>query len=466
MLNKNHRGLSIFSSVLVASAAAFGALGCEASQSGGGPAGQPSGTPAFEVQDGGTTAPAPSPSPSPAASPLRAVGMSIVTHEGRPRQEPVSVGTGFVTIDNAAPGGRIVRREASGAEVVFERLATETLTNTSMARDPKSERIGGIASRMASPTVFLYDDAGHLRWSLPLSAGPEVTLGEAAVHGEEVIVTGRTDAVAEIGCPQAAKGQFIAWFASGTCRQLTNVITPAAPTVAYESTLVARDLAVAPDGSVAIGGWFKYSLEASGRALPAAGEAGSSFVAVFEPSGELRWVKVTSTASGDDVWSVAFDADGAALIIAGGQKSEGPLGLGEGARSSGAGRSFAVALGARDGGAKWARRFGNGSGAEIRTVDGQGRAIVVVTACDDVAADTERLTSGPAAPSSDTCVGAVDVKTGSRLFMKRIGPGVESTVATADDAGFWLTAEYSGRPDVGFGPLLEGKAFFARYEYR
>lgn len=462
MLTKTTSHFSILSAFLLVCAGATAAAGCTTeTQVVNGSAPAAAGDPALGAPTGnGADGQA-----GEENGPLRAVPVSLVTHEGSARQHTVSVGTGFVGELWSASASRLVRRETTGEEIPFEAFWGDgaKFGVRSLARDPTSQRVGGILDQ--GQTVFLYDDAGKLRWFVNLDLPLGVILGDAAVHGEEVIVTGRADATYDIGCPQAAKGQFIAWFAKGECRQISNVITPHTK-VDSVSTLYGHTLAVAPDGTVALGGWFKSSLLADGRTHQAVSYFGNAFIAVVEPSGALRWLQTTAAGAGDDIWTAAFDPSGTTVMVAGGQKTVGYIGLGVGATAVGSGRAFVVALDTQSGDAKWARRFESGSSAHIESVDNRGRALVTIGQCEDTEPDTERVSTGPDRAWGDACFGAIDAKNGNRLFMKRVGSGLRDSWISADDAGFWLTAGFDGRPDIGFGPMVTGQAFFARYEYR
>lgn len=397
------------------------------------------------------------------SGPLRAVPVSIVTHEGNARRPMVSVGTGFASVAYGSTTSRLVTRDAAGSDTEFAPFwTTDKVLVENLDRDPRSARIGG---RTWGGEVFLYDDGGKLLWVANLDVKGGVIVAAAAVHGEEVIVTGVTDTTSDLGCPQPAQGQFVAWFAKGACRQLSNVIVPHTRKDGEDGNLLGFNLAVAPDGTVAISGTFKQSLQADGRTHQAVSYFSNSFIAVVEATGKLRWLKTTATYAGDYASSVAFDPTGAMVMLSGGQDTVGYIGLDTGAMTVGSGRAFVVALDTQSGTPAWARRFESEGRATIESVDPRGRVLVTVGSCQDAETGTEIVPAGPA-PTGGACIGALDATTGVRRFMKRLGPGLKDPVIAADDAGFWLSADFTGRPDVGFGPMVTGQAFFARYEYR
>ncbi|MBX3223139.1 MAG: hypothetical protein KF795_21685, partial [Labilithrix sp.] len=66
-------------------------------------------------------------------------------------------------------------------------------------------------------------------------------------------------------------------------------------------------LALAPDGSIAIGGSFDGSFAFAGEPFNAVSTSTDAFVAVFESDGSPRFARV-STATARGVYSLAFDA--------------------------------------------------------------------------------------------------------------------------------------------------------------
>ncbi|MBX3224389.1 MAG: hypothetical protein KF795_27990 [Labilithrix sp.] len=366
---------------------------------------------------------------------------------------------------------RHFRLDASGNELSASPMPTGRAIVTAFSADPTA----GTAASVHPTAIVFYDASGAVGWKHEVSSQD---VSGVAVRGQEVIVVGTADKPSWLsGCK--TKGVFIAWLGEDSCVRVVNDVLGTASRArgeARDSTdLWVSSLALAPDGSIAIGGSFEGSFALAGEQFNAVGTSTDVFVAVFESDGSPRFARV-STATAREVRSLAFDASGSTLFAGGlldDGKSKGPTFYGaSGARgvsgASDGGSAFVTAFDAVTGDQRWFVTPGGPSsegGATVWDVDAKGNILVTIPACTNSERDTEVL-EGEADDSDATCVGAYDGATGAKVFLKRMGPGLGAVSLAPDATGFWMAAPFVGRPDFGTGMLLGGDAALVHYVYR
>lgn len=125
-------------------------------------------------------------------------------------------------------------------------------------------------------------------------------------------------------------------------------------------TDVGRDIAVAPDGRIAITGYFPEDINFGGNQLNATG-ASDAFVAVFDADLGHLWSRRFGDASTQQGYGVVFDGDGDVAVAA---LNYGTIDFGAGPHAATGQASIAVAtLAAADGEEVWSRQFDPAPGA-------------------------------------------------------------------------------------------------------
>lgn len=168
----------------------------------------------------------------------------------------------------------------------------------------------------------------------------------------EIYVTGDLNGSADFGCgpliPNTASADiFLAKLdAAGQCVWSRNW--------GDSSGQTAHSVAVAPNGDVVIGGWFRGSIDFGTVILTSAGGA-DAFLARFDGQGQTLWSKRFGDNADQFAWGVAAGPRGEIAMTG---SFDSTIGFGGGPLSSGGGTDMFLAVFEADGTNRWGKRFG------------------------------------------------------------------------------------------------------------
>ncbi len=221
---------------------------------------------------------------------------------------------------------------------------------------------------------------------------------------------------------------------------------------------VAASVAVGPAGDVLVAGHFQQELQV-GPVLLAAGEASSAFVARLDASGNVLYARALPSSGSSTAASVAFDAQGDALVTGG---FDGTLDLGQGPLTAQSAQDgFLVALDPA-GETLWSEAIGGTAPLEITQIAAAPAGGAWLTGAFGgslpLGAST-LVSSGP----TDGFFAFVD-EGGVFTFAKQFGgdsggADVGRSIAADPAGGAFVTGTFMGSTDLGSGPVQSAGGF-------
>lgn len=332
-----------------------------------------------------------------------------------------------------------------------------------------AEGLYGLSADPIAGSVAFFDKSGinflesvsGTGWSVALPKSLE--LYKNAVQGGDVVIAGRAEEPTSIGCSSDAHGVFLARYRGKRCIDIWSPVRIDQGAADPDHTPISiTAMSFAPDGSLALGGWFRRQLFTDSQVFNSAG-ADDIFLTVLEPDGSVRFTRVAGDNGIDRLGSLAWNADGTKVFVGGMSASK--MDFGDGEKAEGDGDGFVSSFDANSGAHLWNTTVWGSDNPETLALGGvdQDRVLVSAPSCreQDLSVRLPSDTTG-----KTTCIGALDTNTGAKLYMMELGPSLWNTKVLGGNGGFWLATSFEGRPDFGNGKVAGGHEVFARYVFR
>lgn len=213
--------------------------------------------------------------------------------------------------------------------------------------------------------VAAFDSKGTIRWfkSLPGSTMSWAHSLAATPAGRVCIsgwFAGQMQAGTELLDSGAGQNGFVECYDANGALQLAKSFGGA-------GNVQAKDVAIAPNGDIGVGGLYFRTMTLGADTLPET-STDDAFIARFDGSGNPKSARAFGGNGEDDVaWAVAFDSQ--SNLIAGGTVSAGTMDFGGTQKTFSVAKSAFVAKYQPDGSLAWVQTFDNGGNQMLSAVD-------------------------------------------------------------------------------------------------
>ncbi|HHH10969.1 MAG TPA: hypothetical protein ENK23_02710, partial [Sorangium sp.] len=323
---------------------------------------------------------------------------------------------------------------------------------------------GGALLSNGSRDVFIakYDAGGSFLWASGYGAASSQYGWEVAVDAaDNIIVAGMFGGILDFGAgPMASAGNLDGYIA----KLDPNGVPLWSGSFGAAGSDQIRSLAVAPNGDIAVGGFFKNAVDFGGGSLASAGD-NDGFVAVYNNAGAFVWAQRYGDGGDQRVYGVSYAADNT-LAITG--RHFGTINLGGNSLTAAGDRDVFVALVTANGTHVWSKGFGDGAvqlGWDVAR-DSSGATIIVGFAAGAVDFGGGTLVSGG---GQDLFVAKFDAQ-GNHVFSKLVGDAAEQqarSVAVDASDNIFIAGYAAGAVDFGAGALVSNgvaDALLAKYD--